>query len=132
MKKLLLIIPVAFLMAGCATIKSGSDPIVVRAEQSEQVAFATFDTFLKIDNANRQFFRTSLPAVHQFAEWLRTPIGNPPSQRGIAMIESFDKVKVAYKSNRTPDNKANLITALATLEAAIAETQKQLNATTGE
>ena len=52
--------------------------MVVRAEQSITIANATFDSAVKIDNANRSFFRTNAPAFHQFCEWLRTPVVMPP------------------------------------------------------
>lgn len=118
-----------WLLAGCTTLQPNADPVVVRAEQSIQVAFATLDTFLKVDHANRELFKTSLPEVHKFAEYLRAPVGNPPAPRGISYIESAVKVKNAYKLNRTAENKASLVTALATLETLIQQTQAQLDQT---
>lgn len=111
---------------GCAALSPGADPIVVRAEQTISIAFATINTFTKLDDENRELFRTKVPEVHAFAEWLRAPIGYPPAPRGIALIASAHSVKLAYKAARTPDNKANLVTALAALECAVIETQKQL------
>jgi len=126
MKKQIIGALLVAVLCGCAALQPGADPIVVRTEQTISVAYGTFDTFTKLDNDNRDLFKTKIPAVHQFAEWLRVKVGQPPTPRGISLIESANRVKVAYKSNRTPENKANLVTALASLESIVAETQKQL------
>jgi hypothetical protein len=121
----LLAMALAISVTGCATLNPGADPVVVRAEQSIKVAFDTFDTFLKMEKSNQARIRDKVPAVHEFAEWLRAP-GPNGSPRGIAIIESANTVKNAYKRNRSPENKANLISALAAVEAAVSQTQKHL------
>ena len=128
-RSILLLTVALALCAGCKTILPGNDPIIVRAEQSIQVAYATFDTFTALDNDNRELFKTKFPTVHEFAEWLRASVGQPPMPRGLSIIQSANRVKLAYKSNRTAQNKASLVTALATLESAVMESQRQLAAT---
>lgn len=132
MKQLKLIGPLfaLVLLTACAALDKGADPLVVRAEQSIRVGFDTLDVFLHLDQANRQLWTAMLPDVHQFAEHLREPVGTPPTARGIAWIESATRTKDAYKRNRTPENKVNLITALATLDTLLAETQRHLDSTT--
>lgn len=124
---MLLALLLPFSVVGCAALAPGADPVVVRAEQSIQIAFSTFDTFLKLEHDNSAKVKDKAPEVHQFAEWLREKDASGTSQ-GIAMIRSADNFKNAYKSNRTAENKANLITILATLESAVSETQKHLTA----
>lgn len=124
---LLLICSVLVIGLGCANLKPGADPVIVRAEQVEQVAFATFDTFVHLVAQHEDEVKERVPAAYQFAEWLRAkgPSGLP---RGIALVKSLDTVRKAYKANRTPENKAGVASALAALESALAETQKQIAA----
>lgn len=121
-------------LAGCAQLRPGADSLVVRAEQTQQIAFDTFNTFLTLENQNRDLYKQVLPDVHTAAEWLRAPMVQPDGktlQRGLSILKSFDRVKMAYKYNRTAENKANLTTALATLETTLNEVQAQLSAIKG-
>jgi hypothetical protein len=113
---------------GCASILPGHDPVVVRAEQSLQIAFTTFDTFLKLEHDNKARVKEKVPEVHKFAEWLREPVQfeGKSVPRGVSIIQSANNVKTAYKRNRTEANKANLVTALAAVESAVREAQKHL------
>lgn len=117
------------ILTSCASIAPGNDPLVVHAEQSVAVAWATVDTFVKLDNVNRDLWRVKFAAAHKFAEYLRAPVGNPPTQRGIAWIETAVKSKTAYKQFRTPANKTGLVKDLSTLDTLISETQKHLDNT---
>lgn len=112
--------------AGCASLQPGADPIIVRAQQTERVAFETFDTFLRLEHKHAARIRSAAPAVSKFAEWLREP--QPDGPRGIALVRSLGNVRRAYAAAKTPDNKARLSTALDALSAALAETQKHLTA----
>jgi hypothetical protein len=111
------------IITGCATIQKGQDPLIVRAEQSEQIAATTFDLVVNLDNSNRTFWRTNAPAFHQFAEWVRTPveIGELTLPRGLAMIRQVDDAKVAYKSNVAQSNA--LLVAVSSLENASKQAQ---------
>lgn len=124
MKKLLLLIPL-LLLIGCATLDHGADPVEVRAEQTISGASDTMDLFVTIENDWREYCKKKLPEVHDAAEWLRAkqPDGLP---RGLSMVSSANKARLAYKKNRTPENKANLLTAIATLQTASREAESQL------
>lgn len=102
------------LMAGCAGILPGNDPVVVNAERSTQLAVDTFNLIEKLefdaypalklaDAASAAKIRTFVNGLraHQ-AEWL-------------ASARTLTK---AYKENRTTENAANLDTAIAVLTAA--------------
>lgn len=112
-------------LAGCVSLKPGADPIEVRAEQTLSVAFATMDTFLKLAHQQESRLKTAAPQVLKFADWLREPQpdGLP---RGASLVASANRVRQAYKANRSADNKASLVTALAIVESAVSETNRQL------
>lgn len=110
-----------FMFVGCTHLDPGADPVVVRAEQVETGASATFELVVKTDNNNRSFWITNAPAFHNFAEWLRSPISiqgtNHP--RGIAMIFQLDADKVAYKSHGGSSNA--LVASTAVLQSALTQ-----------
>lgn len=119
-----------WVMTGCASVAPGHDPVVVRAEQSLSIAFDTIDTFLKLEHGNQELVKQKVPEVHAFAQKLRAKVtvGGKTQPFGISVIQSATDVKNAYKRNRSPENKANLISALASLEAIVRETQQHLTA----
>ena len=108
-------------LIGCATLQPGADPLVVRAEQLETAATASFDLVVNLDDANRTFWRTNAPAFHNFSEWLRTPIvvgpGTNTMRRGLAMISQVDAAKLQYKASTSQSNV--LLTAITILSSAI-------------
>lgn len=107
------------LFVGCATLQPGADPLVVRAEQLETAAEASFQLVVSVDNSDRGFWMTNAPAFHNFAEWLRAPValnGNTNEPRGLGMILLVDSAKMAYLSNKSQSNV--LITAISDLQAA--------------
>lgn len=106
-------------ISGCTTLAPGADPLVVRAEQLETTANASFDLVVAVDNANRGFWLTNAPAFHQFAEWLRAKVpvpNNADQRRGVAMILLVDSAKLTYQANHSQSNL--LIQAVSDLQAA--------------
>lgn len=110
---------IIYLGLGCANLDPNASAIVVRAEQTETTALATFDLILNIDNANRAFYRTNAPEFHAFCEYLRAPMSvhGTNYQRSLAMVLSLQEVKAAYKRSRTNQNA--LVTSLGTLTAVL-------------
>jgi len=116
---------------GCAPLQPGADRLVVRVEQTETSAKASFKAVLTLDNNSRDFFRTNLPAFHNFCEWLRTPM--PVIDRGatislprdLAMVVSLDNLKLDYQSGRASSN--NLFTAWQVLDGTISEASTWMN-----
>ena len=109
-------------LAGCASLNPGADPLVVRVEQALTVANASFDLVLRVDQADRGFWKTNAPAFHSFCEWLRTPIstygdGNQP--RAVGLQLNLDGLKNSYKANKTAAGSNALFTALLTLNSAV-------------
>lgn len=113
-------------VVGCKTIDPDADLLVVRVEQTQKIALATFDTFLRFDDGRREWMREQAPEAHAFAEWLREPQGVTQIPRGVAILESLQAVKVAYKKARDQTGRDRLIAALAAVEEALYQTQKQL------
>lgn len=127
MKAILALLSSVLLLCGCASLQPGADPLVVRCQQAEATAFATFDTFVHLVADHEAKVKATVPAAFAFAEWLRAkqPDGLP---RGLSLVESLGTVRRAYAANRTPAGKASLLSALASLQAAVAESQKHLTA----
>jgi regulator of protease activity HflC (stomatin/prohibitin superfamily) len=117
-----IVVAVLVWVSGCAQLRPGQDPLVVRAEQVEATAKATFDLVLNIDHSDRGFWRTNAPAFHSFCEWLRQPqivwVTNV-LPRASAMIANLDNVKQDYVWARQGSNA--LITALVVLQSASTE-----------
>lgn len=97
----------ALLFTGCANVDPGADPVVVNAERSIAVSKDIVHAFVTVDHENRAWFKANAPDVHDAAETLRKKF--PPAHNSaMALIR-------AYKRNRTPENKANMLTALSVL-----------------
>jgi predicted TIM-barrel fold metal-dependent hydrolase len=131
MKKMLLL-PLLALLVSCATLNPGADPFVVRVEQTQTGASATFDFLLHLNHANRSFWKTNAPEFHAFAEWLRTPqpYGTNTFARCVVIQLNVDDLKLEYKSAKTAGNSNALYTALAMLKAAVAQCNSWSNIVT--
>lgn len=141
MKKYLLLIPLAFALAvtpvtitGCKTgsggVAPGSDPLVVRAEQVETLSVNTFNLALTINDANRPFFATNLPAFAAFCEWLRNPVmvGTNILPQGLALVKRLDDLKQQYKANAFLSN--SLLSSVISLESTNASAALMLRTAT--
>lgn len=120
------------LSPGCATLAPGADPLVVRTEQGLSTANATFDFLLHVDNADRGFWRTNAPAMHNFCEWLRTPLNYQGSNvaRCVEMQLQLDDLKLAYKASKTANASNSLYVALGTFTAVVGQVNAWSNVIT--
>jgi hypothetical protein len=112
---------------GCATLQPGANALVVRVEQTQVIAKSTFDLVLNVDNSNRPFWTTNLPAFHGFCEYLRAPVPIDASNslpRGAAWLWSLDQTKLSYKSSLSSSNA--LVSALAVVETGLSQAQLYL------
>lgn len=109
----------AIVLVGCAKLQPGADPLIVRAEQTEITALATFDLLLNTDDSNRAFYREKAPHFHAFAEWLRAPMpwGGTNLQRSLVLVHNLQNVKATYRKDRSNSNL--LTTALLTIQSAM-------------
>lgn len=112
----------AIFIVGCATLQEGQDPVVVRSEQTTELAMNTFKLINKTEYDSYAAFKAvdaeSAGAVRTFVNKVRN------NQH--AWLESARNLTKAYKNNRTLDNERTLNTALAVLSAAVAEALKYL------
>lgn len=93
------------LWVGCAQIQPGQDSLVVRAEQTAEVASATLTAFVTWAYNNQA---TVGENVQKAANAIR--LTAPKS------IDSLRATTKVYKLNRTPENKATLETWLKVVE----------------
>jgi hypothetical protein len=105
MAVLLLAGVMGMLSSGCVGVAPGNDAVVVRAEQTAQASFDLFDNFLKWEYANRAAAPQEVRAF-----------GNRLRQEGPVAIRTLRLVTQTYKSNRTPENKASVESAMKALE----------------
>lgn len=94
--------PVIIGCGGCSAITPGSDATVVRAEQASRYSFEIFDTFLSEEERNRAVWRAISPDIEKAANRIR--------RDGKTAVEELVKVTRTYKANRTPENRASLVT----------------------
>lgn len=114
------LIPCLALLAlcACSTLDPSADSIVVRAEQTRDVAVATFDAFLQLEYENRELLWKVDPGIKHAADYIRL------NERG--WIKSLTVVIQSYKANRSAENRASLSTWLATVEEALRQAQEHL------
>lgn len=107
----------ALALAGCAALQMGADPLIVRTEQTQTVARATFDLVLNVDHADRGFWRTNAPLFHRFCEDLRraVPYGGSNVARVLATELQVDDLKRSYQASKTDGTARALDAALAVL-----------------
>lgn len=98
------------LLAACATVKPGNQSAEVRAEQTLSVSLAALDSFLAFEHRRRADMP---PLVRDVAARVRL---NAPKA-----LDSANALRLAYKGNRSEDNRAGLLTALAVVESLVAE-----------
>ncbi len=115
--------PVAF--NGCGTTGTlaisaqSTDQVILRAEQSAEVAKTTFNTFLHLERDNEAFFKKVNPQIHLWAENIRA--------NGINWIVALRDATKTFKATRNAENQATLNTALLTLTNAVQLTQKYIS-----
>lgn len=97
------------------------DPVVVDAEKTLLIARDTFNLYVHIEREHQDTLAKVSPEFHQFGTKLR---GN-----AIGWLRTADRLKEAYKQNRTAENKALLFTALAVVSKALSETQTMIGKT---
>ncbi len=104
---LLLVLAVAWLSPGCATVAEGEDAKVVHAERVQEIAFATVNTFLRLEREHTAWTEVNAPRVHKVAELLRR---NSP-----AVFRAAEEAIRKYKRRAIPE---------ATLDAALSDLQR--------
>ena len=122
-KTLIAVLFALMLVVGCASLTPGADPLVVRVEQTETAAGATFDMVLHVDAADRGFWKTNAPAFHQFCEWLRTPMNYKTNvvARCVELQFNVDDLKLSYQASKTTGTSNSLYSAWMVLNTAFSQ-----------
>jgi hypothetical protein len=110
---------VLLLAIGCLMPKLGSQVAEVRAEQTLSVSLAALDSFVAFEHRRRADVP---PLVRDVAARVRL---NAPRA-----LDSANALRLAYKGNRSEDNRAGLLTALAVVESLVSEIRVWVPATT--
>lgn len=108
------LVPVA-VTTGCVALRG--DPVIIRAEQSIQMGFATLDAFIRFEFKNNKNGELGAD-VRKVAERIR--------RYAPGWIEGANATLRAYKKSKTDENRTALVTALALIETAAAEANKHL------
>lgn len=114
----LLLLTIPTIGVGCAAVQEGSDPVVVRAQQAQSLSLQILDSFVLYEYNNRGALLAVSPEIKKAADNVR--------KRAPMAFESLSNALATYKANRTPENKANLVTYLAVVEQLQAEAVKWL------
>lgn len=118
-QNLALLVLLSAFAAGCAAIKPGNDPVVVRAEQATRSAMATIDTFLKYEYDNRMLLQIADLNIKVAADKMRVM-----APQALASARNLTKT---YKEHRTAENKASMNTIISVLEELAVEATKYIN-----
>jgi len=97
------------LLTACATPRQGQT-VEIRAEQVLAVSLSALDSFVAFEHRRRADVP---PLVRDVAARVRL---NAPRA-----LDSANALRLAYKGNRSEDNRAGLLTALAVVESLVAE-----------
>ena len=106
MKNLILIFLLALTCFGCVTVKDGSDPLLVRAEQIAETAYDSMDAFVLWEYKNRSVLT---PDVKASADLVR--------EFGPRYLEAVRAATRSYKAERTQPNAQQLQSAINVLQS---------------
>lgn len=110
---------------GCAypgesvvTSQETADQLILRSEQTQQVARSTFNLFVHIERDHEAELHSLNPAIHSAAEKVRA--------HGLDYVDSVHLATKTFKYNRTSTNQATLNTYLTTLNQLFNEVKPYL------
>jgi hypothetical protein len=105
----LALLPLAFLLGGCATPRQGQT-VEIRAEQVLAVSASALDSFVAFEHRRR----SDVPQLVRDVAY-RVRLEAPKA------LDSANALRLAYKGNRNAANEAGLLTALAMVETLVSE-----------
>lgn len=112
------LLAVVVLVVGCASVAPGSDPILVRGEQSLSVSFAILDSFVRVEYNNRSLVQAKAPQLSALAEQIRR---NAP-----ALLRTATQAVDMYRALKTPAAQDAMFVALSQPEALAAQASSAL------
>lgn len=97
-------------LSACVTPKPGNQTVAIRAEQVLAVSVAALDSFVAFEHRRR----ADVPALVRDVAY-RVRLEAPKA------LDSANALRLAYKGSRSAANEANLLTALAVVDALVGE-----------
>lgn len=108
--KLTLSILTAVILIGCGSpILPGNDPIVVRAQETDKLAFTAFEAFEKIETSNAEFLWSVSHEFKHVADAIR-------AQKKV-WFNTLEAALAIYKSDRSAINRTLLENSITQMEA---------------
>lgn len=111
--KNLILSSLVVLLAGCASIKPGNDPLIVHADQSRKALVETADSFVALEKNNRDYFWSVSKSIKHTADGIRATV--PPIL--IALDASVDR----YRAHKTSVQSSDLELRIAIVTSTIAD-----------
>jgi hypothetical protein len=105
-----LLIASGFFFQGCGTTE------VAKAQQVTHAAAVDFNAFIQFEKANRDQLWKINHGIKQTADKLRHKTCDTCEPNAAKWVNSAIAMIDAYKNARTPENKANMATAIAVLQ----------------
>lgn len=103
-----------------STTSETTEQIISDAEKTADIGDDTVNTFLKIDYDNRVFLNAHAPSVHAFAQKLRH------NDMALNAIKQLRSATITFKKSTTTDNRASLMTLIATVKQIISDTKTNM------
>lgn len=117
------IIVLALMLGACATVQTGSDPVVVRAEQTVALAKATFQFAVDTEKQSRA---TLVQINYSAALQIKHTVDVIRLNAGIWQAAAVNEIK-AYKANANNANFNALQKALADISTGMSQAQNVIN-----
>ena len=105
---LLIVAVFALVAVGCKVVEPSESAIVVRSEQTQEIAFAILDRYVNWEFENRATLAEISPEFRIVGDKIRA--------KGLDAIESLHRVTHRYKLSRTQEGLADLQTWLSVVE----------------
>lgn len=121
MIKILRISILPLLLAFALSQQSCGTTVVAKGQQSVHAGAVSFDSFVTFEKANRAALFAINPAIKHSADKLRHRECDSCDQNGVKWLESSWNLVEVYRTHRTPENKANMDTAIAVIQDLINE-----------
>lgn len=110
-----ILIAAGLFQSGCGTTE------VAKGQQTVHASAVSFDKFVTFEKENRAQLWKINPAIKHTADKLRHKNCDACEANGIKWLESSWNFVEVYRTNRSPENKANMQTAIAVIQDLIDE-----------
>lgn len=111
------------LAVGCATVKPGADPVLVRAQQTYATAVNSCDLLFNLELDNRALIESKLPGTHAAVDKIKV--------NAKKYLPELLKATDSYSVAKTAENANALTIALAVIEDILRDVQSALVKTAG-